>query len=120
MTNYNIFKIDFLENNQYGTPTFHSVPINKRFNTREEYLDWRAKWKAAYKELSEQIRHAKRNRSETRMTDNIFLHFQWGYRAMQGKRIANMMLDNLNQAKEYSAHQRLKRIEAETNKVEAA
>lgn len=41
------------------------------FKTREEYLKWRAEWKAEYKELSNEIRQLKSARKE----------FKWTYRA---------------------------------------
>lgn len=99
------------------------------FDSKEEYLEQRAEWKAEYKALSKEIRELKRARKQ----------FKWDYRpkgndtlprktkagknpnynpsahwmAASRKYAARQMLEVLSEAKEEAGRQRQARLEVE-------
>lgn len=120
MSNYNKFDIEFLEPNNWGYPRFDygakdnpAEHFKTRFQDKESYLEWRQKWREAYKDLSKQIRHAKNNRSPYRMTDDTYSHYEWQWRASVGRVIANRMMEYLELGKAHAAKLKARRMEAE-------
>lgn len=119
MTNFYTYDIPFLKNSTFG-PTFDNGDLENEFSSRESYLNWRAEWKAAYKELSKQIRHAKHNRSPLRMKDNTYRAEQWALRAECGGELATRMIAFLHSAKVYAGELREARRVDEDKNREAA
>ena len=99
------------------------------FKTREEYLEYRAEWKKAYKELSKEIRKAKSCRKEyqwkyrekgdttskrrTKIGSNPDYDSYAGGRAAYLKIKAKRMLDELVEAKIRAGEQRAARLNKE-------
>jgi len=81
--------------------------LEGKFTTKEEYLAWRAEWKAGYAELSKLIRHAKNNRKQN-YTDKQYKQYEWAMRVVFGKRLAKKMLLLLLAAKDLSWQNKLK------------
>lgn len=102
--------------------------MNIDFTTREEYLAWKAEWKAQYKELSQEIRDLKASRKQftwsyrakddtaskkkviTGKNPNYNSSAQW--KATQKREVAFGMLELLADAKSEAARQRKKSLES--------
>ena len=67
------------------------------FSTRDEYLAYRAEWRAKYKVLSEEIRANKREQTANRGNDNSDLQSRLHYLRVR----ANKMMLELEAAKEF-------------------
>lgn len=102
---------------------------NFDFKTREEYLKWRAEWKAEYKELSRKIRQLKCARKEyiwkyrsrddniskrrTKIGHNPNYDSSASWRAILQGYQATKMLELLKEAKIEAGKQRAARLAAE-------
>lgn len=96
------------------------------FETREEYLKWRAEWKAEYKELSKEIRRLKNARKQfiwkyrpkdndtmkrrTKVGPNPNYDDSVGWKVWSKKREATRALELLKEAKVEAGRQRAKRL----------
>ena len=99
------------------------------FKTREEYLAYRAEWKAEYKQLTKDSREAKRNRKQytweyrakgmdavkrrTKTGDNPNYDSYAASRVMRFRWQAKNMLVELAEAKVMAGEQRAARLERE-------
>ena len=72
------------------------------FKTREEYLAYRADWRARYKELSKEIRSLKNQRKQ----------FKWEYRAKGDNTSQRKTKIGDNPNYDYSAHWRVLSLKA--------
>ncbi len=60
VTKYHKIKINW----EYDRSYYNKRDINLNFQDKEEYLDWRQRWKESYHKLSNEIRHNKRKRKQ--------------------------------------------------------
>lgn len=111
------------------------VTFGMNFKTREEYLKWRAEWKAEYKELSRKIRELKYARKEyiwkyrakdqntvkrrTKLGVNPNYDYSASWKIPDLKYQATGMLEDLKQAKIQAGLQRSQRLAEETEAVMA-
>jgi len=81
-----------------------SMELN--FTNRETYLAWRANWRAAYKELSAEIRTGRGELANT-FRENSQKAYGIQSELRSNRILANRMMERLKEAKELSAEQRL-------------
>ena len=79
------------------------------FTTREEYFEWRAEWRAAYKELSLNIRSEKLETVRLQRVGNFGPRDAWRARSLV--QTANKMLDLRARSKELAGIQQAKHKE---------
>ena len=75
--------------------TEHRSIIEKSFTTKAEYLVWRATWRAAYKELTKEIREAKVDRKSKDATIRSMAQYQ----CFSLRKAATFMLEHRKNSK---------------------
>ena len=77
------------------------ILLQSAFYDKTSYLEWVREWKDCYRFLTQEIRHAKRNRKQN-SKDTQFDVTEWQYRASKGGEIARQMLVLRQVAKQMS------------------